>query len=183
MRAIELPWEPPVNGALPAEPPLRVLVAERTPELLRQVVAQFRLEVAERYRRRDITGDDVPETFCNRALADISEAYGAPVPWKLANDQVRWLASQAAVAKGWEPASELDARRAAAAGQLAVAGYLNGAGHGHVAVLVPPHAEDGPDCTRIAQAGRRNFSYGTLADGFGRYPSRFFIHDARRVCR
>jgi hypothetical protein len=57
---------------------------------------------------------------------------------------------------------------AAARGHLVVVGWdSKGKGSGHVAILLP----EGP----IAQAGRKNFVGRTVAEGFGKYPVRFFI--------
>ena len=138
------------------------------------VVAQFHVELAPRYQRRDVTGDGAPETFCNFFVRDVSEAMGAPVPQVRANEQVQWLGSDAARARGWAAISEHAAQGCAAEGLFVVAGWYNrNGGSGHVAVVMPSLDEDG---TFIAQAGLSNFTHGRLAQGFGPREVSFFAH-------
>ena len=167
--------------SVPVTPPLTSGSACRSPELLRAVVAQFELDAHPRYRARDLTGDGHPETFCNVALAELTAALGCLVPrilqvglelrWARANDQVRWL--RRAGAHGWVRCTSDEAQSAAERGHVAVVGWENPAGPGHVALVVP---SDGAPGVWIAQAGATNFSRGRLGSGFGQLPVEFFLH-------
>jgi len=175
---------PPAALEHDCEPPIRLRPDERSPLLLVDVVQQFQVESAERYRARDVTGDGRPETFCNRFACDVAEAAGVPLPYMLVNDLVMWLATAPGRLAGWQQVEEADARRAAELGELAVACYYNrNGGHGHIAVLVPPRPGDAPCRTYIAQAGAHNFSHGTLQSGFGGLPVSFFLHNHTRTSR
>ena len=73
---------------------------------------------------------------------------------------------------GEEGASHI-AQRMADEGQLVLVGWVNPAGPGHLAVVVPSLDEDG---VFIAQAGRVNFTRGTVAQGFGGRVVTYFAH-------
>ena len=76
----------------PALCPLTGTPGNRSGEALTALVALFHVDTAERYRRRDVTGDDKAETFCNVFVSDVTRALGCPVPHLLANQQLAWLA-------------------------------------------------------------------------------------------
>lgn len=141
------------------------------------VVAQLCLDMDKahpRYGLRDVTGDGIPESWCNVALRDFCAAMGAPVEGARANDQVTWLASEAARARGWAEVSPHAAQGCAEEGFPVVVGWHSrGAWPGHVAVLLPSLGEDG---AWIAQAGARCFSRGPLASGFGSRAVSYFAH-------
>lgn len=126
---------------------------------------------------RDVDGDGHPESWCNLFLENVCARVGCPLPPGLrANQQVAWLASDEAKAKGWEEVPRHAAESAADVGLLAVAGWMNpdATKSGHVGVHKPRR--------RFAQAGASRFSDGTLERGFGALPTRHFVN-ARLVCR
>lgn len=156
--------------------PIQSTLSDRSPERLRAVVDQFRVTTAERYRKRDVTGDGIDETFCNFFARDVSEAMNAALPQGYrANELEVWLGSKFGKAAGFEHVSEHVAQAAANEGMLAFAIWRNPTGRaGHIAVLVPAGAEPG---TWIAQAGMTNFTRGALKRGFGTVsPILFFVH-------
>lgn len=159
----------------PLNPPLRSSVTNRSPERLAFVVAQFHLETAERFRKRDTDGRPGDETFCNFAAVAITDALGVPLPQLRANAIALWLEGQVLdVHSGWERVDEHTAQRMADEGQVALAVWQNSTGGpGHIAVLVPSLDEGG---TWIAQAGAVNFTRGPLTKGFGNYEPEFFAH-------
>ncbi len=127
--------------------------------------------MGKQYLRRDVTGDGLPETFCNFFAHDVCEAYGAELPQDLVNVQVKWLdEADGGLAAGWSPVDAVEAHFCAERGILTLATWVNEHGHGHIAVLVP----SGTDQIHIAQAGRTNFIDGKLAQGFDSLPVRFF---------
>jgi hypothetical protein len=144
----------------------------RSPVALYDCIASFKVETAEKYRKRDVTGDGLPETFCNVFLADVTAALSAPVPLFLANAQVAWL-KEMGKAKGW---SMVDAHKAEVLvneGYPVVAGWSNPRGHGHVAIGCPSN-EPG---MHVAQAGSSNFTCRPIERGFGHTPFLLFAHD------
>lgn len=168
--------------ATPLKPPLTSTVQNRSPTRLAFVVAQFLLETAERFRKRDTDGRPGDETFCNFAAVAITSAMGAPLPQMRANAIALWLEGQAVdEVSQWEAINEHIAQGMADEGQVAVAVWqnheLNPDGStkpGHIAVLVPSLDEPG---TWIAQAGATNFTRGLLVRGFGEGKDiRFYGH-------
>lgn len=150
--------------------------ADRDPCRLLAIIAEHHCRGAARYRRRDVTGDGAPETWCNVFAQDVAEAMGVLLPRHArANGLVEWLASPAARELGWEEVPTAHVARAQAdAGQLAlVAWHSRGAGSGHIAVAVPSLGEPG---LWIAQAGLVNFTRGSLASGFGSRAVSYFTH-------
>lgn len=161
--------------ATPLKPPLTSTQQNRSPTRLAFVVAQFLLETAERFRKRDIDGKPGDETFCNFAAVAITSAMGAPLPQMRANAIALWLEGQSVdEVSQWEEVNEHTAQAMADEGQVAVAVWVNpSGGPGHIAVLVPSLDEPG---TWIAQAGATNFTRGLLVKGFGDKQPRFFGH-------
>ncbi len=159
----------------PLKAPLTSSVLNRSGVRLAFVVAQFCLETAERFRKRDTDGKPGDETFCNFAAVAITAAMGVPLPQMRANAIAVWLEGQVLDQySGWERVDEHTAQRMADEGQVAVAVWANSTGGpGHIAVLVPSLDEGG---TWIAQAGAINFTRGPLARGFGNYEPEFFAH-------
>lgn len=158
----------------PVVAPLQSDASNRRGELLALVVGQFAPEHAERYRRRDVTGDDKSESFCNFFVADVTTALGAPVPQMLANQQLLWLSSDEARKRGWAAVSEHAAMGCVAEGMVCVVGWYNrNGGPGHVAVAVPSLDDER---LFIAQAGARNFLAAPVKSGFGDLPVTFFVH-------
>lgn len=166
------------NITIPVTPPLTSDASNRSAQRLLAVVGQFALDADlanPRYGKRDRDGDpSTLETACNAFVRDFAAAMGMKLDGARANDQVAWLASPDARARGWASVSEHAAHGCAEEGMVAVVGWHSrGAGPGHVAVVVPSLDEPG---TWIAQAGARCFSRGLLASGFGSRAVTFFVH-------
>ena len=161
----------------PVAPPLRGDATSRSAQRLLAIVGQFALDldkVHPRYGLRDITGDGIPESYCNILVRDAVDALGLELQGARANDQVAWLASDAARQRDWATVSEHAAHGCAEEGFPVVVGWHSrGQGPGHVALVVPSLDEPG---TFIAQAGGRCFSRGLLAQGFGSRSVTFFAH-------
>lgn len=144
----------------------------RSAAALYDLLASFKVETAEKYRRRDVTGDGLPETFCNVFVHDVTTALEMPVPLLLANAQVAWF-DEVGRAKGW---SNIDVHKAevlANEGYPVVVGWSNPRGHGHVAIGCPSN-EPG---LHIAQAGSSNFTCRPVSRGFGLTPYKCWGHD------
>ncbi len=156
---------------VPVTAPLTSGTARRDARLTDQIVQQFELEISARYR------PTATSTYCNIFLSDVTKALGCEIPhwWNgrevTANTMARWLAGEEGKQNGWTPVSRRDAEIAANSGQVAVAVWGNPQGVGHVALVVPSSDE-----TQIAQAGRVNFSRGSLESGFGRREVVFYSH-------
>jgi len=143
----------------------------RSREALLAVVARVDPE-APQYQPHDVTGDGVPETFCNVFAADVCEEMGAELPRVRANAQLAWLDSETGVRAWWSPCSRVAAVAEAEAGKLVLVGWANPTGHGHIAVVVPAAA----GFLAIAQAGATCFRSRSLASGFGVRPVKFWVH-------
>lgn len=151
----------------------------RSAARLALLVSTMRVETAEKYRRRDVTGDGIPETWCNVFAADVCERMGAPIPLVKANDQHAWLLNE--VGPGnftpphWERCDAHTAQAMADQGCLAVASWANpvAGGHGHIAILMPSLGEPG---VWAAQAGAVNFTRELLQRGFGAIAPDYFVH-------
>lgn len=155
-------------------PPLVSGPGNRSPELLEQVIDQFDVESAERYRVRDITGDGRDETFCNVFFADVAEALGAPVPRVRANDLLVWLEGELGRLSGWKPATGTEAQAHAELGGFSGVLWGNPHGPGHVSVLRPAHGIVG---VCVASAGAHNANRCALIRQYGTAaPLHFFTH-------
>ncbi len=129
--------------------------------------------LAAKYSKRDVTGDGQPETFCNVFCLDVCIALGVCIPAKLASEQIAWLDSDNGREWGWIECSSVEASVAAELGQPCLAGWLNPAGHSHIAVCVPANGGSTP---YIAQAGARNFLSEPVSHGFGSHPVKYWRH-------
>lgn len=145
----------------------------RSKEALRLALASFHVETAEKYRKRDVTGDNVPETFCNIFLRDVLEALSCPIPALLANALVIWFDSELGKASGWRRVDAHQALVLVNEGYPVVAGWSNPRGHGHVAIGSPSDA----DGLHVAQAGNINFTCRPVSRGFGLIPYALWAHD------
>lgn len=154
----------------------------RSPEALTALVEKLDPERNPLWRKRDITGDGVDETFCNQFLHDALELLEAPVPkGLLARQQIEWLASDVGKAHGWREVGRAEAFQSANRGEVVVAGLLNPKKNpdgtwrsSHVALVLPTGF--GLEL-QIAQAGLSNFNAGSLTRGFGAgVTPRFFHH-------
>ena len=144
----------------------------RSKENLRATLESFHVETAEKYRKRDVTGDGEPETFCNTFLHDVTLALGCEVPWLLANAQVAWF-KEIGPAKGWRQVDAHQAEVLINEGYPVVAGWSNPRGHGHVAIG-SPSIDAG---LHVAQAGSINFTCRPISRGFGLTPYQLWAHD------
>lgn len=147
----------------------------RSAVALLEVVAMLDAEHNIAYQRRDVTGDGVPETFCNFYVHDATALLGCPIPKVRANDQVDWLEG-VGVDAGWRECGALTAADKADMGLPTVACWRNPSarGHGHIALVVP--RPEGRRGVYIAQAGASNFSCEPARSGFGNLPLQFFWH-------
>lgn len=146
----------------------------RSPAALKLVLESFHVETAEKYRKRDVTGDGLAETWCNRFLSDVTDALSCPVPFLLANAQVAWLREIGPV-KGWKMVDAHQAEILVNEGYPLVAGWSNPRGHGHVGVGSP--TPSGVSGLHLAQAGSTNFTCRPVSRGFGLTPYLLFAHD------
>lgn len=169
------PWKPVCA-------PIRSVVGQRSAAVLVSVVEQFHVETCRRYA----PGGGM--TWCNVFVWDATRALGAELPhWVAAdgrpckpgagselsaNALAGWL-QQHGPRLGWRPATHEQARHTASHGCPTVAIWPNPHGHGHVAIVLP---SPGGAPLRIAQAGARNFSTGTLEQGFGARDVDFWFH-------
>ena len=182
---IDFSWRPPVDQRLPANAPFFYALSKVRSALdLAKCAQQFQLEVAKRYTRGLLNGQPSPlaRSWCNLAVADITEAAGCPIPRSIkgkylnANEQFDWLVIAGAT-EGWERVSLERAITEVERGLIVVPAWKNPdpKESGHIAVGQPaPHRPDGQ--LWIAQAGYRNFTCGTLGSGFGRKAPTIWLH-------
>lgn len=164
--------------------PVSEAPASLGPERLNKIQeALRRLDVENNLRyRRNRQGNN--ETYCNIFTMDYAKSMGAPLPEYLdwnhdgkpdkyldANLAVKWLKGSYAPGGvssgpqvGWSKVDPSNAAELASQGYVVVAGWENPGGIGHMAVVRP---ESQPGSIVIAQAGARNFSSGTVEQGFG----------------
>ena len=171
---------------IPLDAPVQNQPGQRNAHRYDQVLNQFGVGSNPRYRPRG------GNTYCNIFVWDATRAMGAEIPhwvdqqgnparvgapgaWEMdANDTNRWLNRQGAAA-GWRRVSASEAQRHANSGAPAVASWKNPGGIGHIGMVRPGEINSrGP---AMAQAGSRNFNDGHVADGFGRRPVEYWIHD------
>jgi hypothetical protein len=113
--------------------------------------------------------------WCNRFAALVTAELGVGIIFgeygTRANDQIAWLDAGNG---GWFQVSSKDeAQRLAMEGNVVLATYYNmmpGAS-GHMALVLPL-----PGTMQIAQAGKRTFNRGSLAQGFGAINPVFYAH-------
>lgn len=126
-------------------------------------------------QRRDVTGDGVPETFCNHAVKAAADKCGVLMITGLARDMLSDIDRAAWRGGPWYAVTEQIARLAANAGLFVVAGWTNpnAKQSSHIALCRPTPA----DAARIhiGQAGRVNFNDGPVTSGFGDLPVKFWI--------
>lgn len=142
----------------------------RSPEALQKVIDDINPAGAPEYQRRDITGDGVPETFCNKFVQAVCKAMGIVILEAKANATIRWLDSAMGREQGWLECTFDFAKRAASRGELVVVCWENPAGDpGHVSVVRDAEGNH-------AQAGKTNTNKGSIESGFGNHPRRYFHH-------
>ena len=183
---------PPTPPWLPA--PLALACSDdcRSPECLRQTLAQFHVETDERYQPGSF---GCPGTRCNFLTWDATRAMECEIPHWVDNSgtgvkhhsrgahelsaagTIGWLRVFGSD-HGWQSVSSPEARALANKGRPVVATFENPdpALSSHVAMLLPTsESETEP---RIAQAGAANLFDVPLSRGFGRGKRiEFWAHD------
>lgn len=149
--------------------PVTNLPGSRSPMALNEVLDQFAVETAERFRVRDYDGNGRKDTFCNIYVSDVTRALFAEIPhqWEGKWLNVRGMAEWIRRGFGkWKRSDGWHAQFAADAGCPALVLYDPAdVVHGHIAMLTPSEGEHG---VWISQAGRSNFRRAPLLAGFGR---------------
>lgn len=161
---------------IPVDAPIKGDPKTRNATTYLRVVSQFKVESNPRHRWRN------NNTYCNIFVWDVTRAMGAEIPhWVDANGApvgvgkgrelngngtADWLI-RISSRYGWKEVGAEQAQQFANQGHPTVAAWLNPGGIGHVAMVVPGtySATLGP---AAAQAGARNFTQGTIAEGFGK---------------
>lgn len=149
----------------PPRPPTRM-------EALVKTLALMQLLGATRYKARDITGDGIPETFCNIWSADVSSVLqpASPLPRGLrANELYTWLGDN------WLEVTANEAQAHANDGTLCFAVYKNLSGPGHIAPVCPDCGDAG---IWVSHVGRTNLVRCTVGQAFGDLPVRFYVSPA-----
>ena len=158
----------------PCTAPLTCGSSQRSPAMLDEVVAQFRVKEKTRYTPVG------KATWCNIFVNDVTRALACEVPhWWLgkeltANDMLKWLGDERGLRHGWRSCNTEDAIARASLGFPTVVVWANPNGPGHIAIL--KGLQDRP-VPLIAQAGATNFERGTVLEGFGPRQVLFFPHD------
>lgn len=154
-------------------------LSPRNPKDYSAALDALKVETNPKFQKRDVTGDGVPETFCNQYVEAACTALGCFLPpGLLARQQLAWLQDPARSSPmGWLTCvNEGQAVRLARMGYPTVVGWVNPdeTKSSHVAMVRPGLSIDG---TRIAQAGARNYANAPLASGFGKLePLLWFAH-------
>lgn len=172
-----LPTTPPAQPS----PDLTEVTRRQREERVKKILAEIdQLDVDHNFLQK---GDD---TYCNIFAMTLAKKMGAelpefvkrrskeePIEYLDANKMVAWLrgtfvnrdGDKMGPAPGWQTIDAAKAAAMAQAGYVVIAGRESPGGIGHMAVVRPESS--GADDIRIAQAGRNNFSNGTLEQGFG----------------
>lgn len=183
-------WKP-VNMPLTGNP------TNRSAQRLDDILDQFNVETAERYRPYRRTGRD---TYCNIYVWDVTRTLGAEIPHYVdadgtprgypdvkgareldANATYNWLDKHGAQ-YGWREVSAEQAQRYANAGYPAVTAWHNSNGAGHVQVVCPSK-DGGFDTVRgvsVAQSGSKNTRYAHLSSTLRSSELknvRYYVHD------
>ncbi len=146
-----------------------MLCKPRSPENLVIDLESLKVETAERYQPSLYNG--VRRTKCNKFVEDACELLGVHLPkGLLAREQIAWLFSDAGSKEGWSELKADEAKLAADRGQPVVVCWTNPIPEqsSHIGMLRPK--------MRLAQAGRSNFSDGSVAQGFGSRVVRYAVH-------
>lgn len=164
----------------------------RSPECLRQVLAQFDVEHDERYKP-DTFG--CPGTRCNIATTDFTRALECEIPHVVDNNghpvkfgspgshemtalgMIGWLRVFGSD-NGWQAVAAPSARILANQGRPVVVAWThpNPAASSHIAVLLP--TPDGEPEPRVAAAGRVNVFDKPLSSSFGHAkPLEYWFHE------
>lgn len=150
------------------------------------------------YQRRDITGDRIPETFCNWFAADVLDHLGVPVPrldasagpyikphpiyrlntpFKPFSAEMLFDFFNGGGGGKWRNATKAQAVNNAKNGKAVVASAPEpfGGGQGHIAIVLPKGSASN---IHIAQAGAVNSNDMSFEAGFGSRASftKFFTY-------
>lgn len=169
------------NVGQPANPPYQNAPGNRSRSAYDQVIDQFAVHLNPRYFIRDSSGDGVDDTFCNIFAWDVMSAMGVQLPhWTYndgspapagygnggfeldANSVNSWLDNHGE-SYGWKKVSAAEAQAMANRGMPVVASQRNPGGIGHIGVVRPGEATNGP---ALAQAGLRNLNQAHVYDTF-----------------
>lgn len=126
-------------------------------------------------QRRDVTGDGIPETFCNIFVRLVLAVLGLVIPAMLCNDLIKWFAEEGE-AEGWVKVSAAEAALRAELGYPTVGVWRNkSGGHGHIVLVVPAIGGTG---MHTAQAGAKNWANAPI-EGAGLLSAAytFFTHE------
>jgi hypothetical protein len=154
-----------------------LICAPRARQRILDVVAELAPETNPRYVRRDVTGDGIPETWCNLFVREFLALLEVVTPALLANDLFEWLGAPAGKIAGWVKVDGAEAQKRADLGFPTIGVWSNTTGHGHVVAIVPAVPPTTPGIFS-AQAGFKNWSHapieraGLRASAYG-----FFTHD------
>jgi hypothetical protein len=187
---------PPAAGPVETGPPPGPALGSAYPTGARRILAAVDYVNPEQwyYQKHDITGDEVPETFCNWFVADVLDVLGVSIPrYKPADeagDYARphpiygydktktkpWSATELNRYLGrggdgkWHRASRVNAVTLANQGTAVVVSIP-----GHIALVIPGGQGE---AVRIAQAGRICGKNLRLEEGFGHREVEFFSFTA-----
>ena len=172
----EQAWVPVVPGITNTE-------GNRSPEAYNAVIDQFNVATQARYKKRN------GYTYCNIFAWDVMSAMGVDLPQRVdavtreprqfpdvkgteelnANGMAKWLAENGSK-YGWVEVSAEEAQAAANRGEPTVSVWYNPGGIGHLQVVRPTRGNDtyNPNTgVYVAQAGSKNFEYGTASTVYG----------------
>ena len=151
--------------------PPAVACMPRSPHHLQLVIDSLQLETNLRLQRRPLVPNGKVFTFCNQAVELFCDAMGVHIPkGLLARQQIAWLRSVAGREIGWAEVVPEVADVHADQGCPVLVGWTNPdeTDSSHIAMM--------REAKRIAQAGKRNFSDGSISMGFGTLPVKYFAH-------
>ncbi len=179
------------NVGQPTNPPYKNAPGQRSRTAYDKVIDQFSVATNPRYFIRDTSGDGIDDTFCNIFAWDVASAMGVQLPhWVYvdgrpapagygnggyeldANGVNDWLHDSGSK-YGWKKITEAEAQAYATQGMPVVASQNNAPGIGHIGVVRPGAATNGP---ALAQAGARNFNHGHVYDTFSRGQVEFYVN-------
>lgn len=114
-------------------------------------------------------------TWCNLFTSNVTKRLGVEIPFKLVNQQAKWIRSEGS--KVWHWCDAVEAFERANKGYPTIPIWEGPEdSHGHIAVCVPSYVlgVGKENQIAIAQSGRTNFPRGRLAQGFDSLPVRFY---------
>ncbi len=154
----------------PGAVPPTLVCAPRSPAKLAAVIDSLELTVNPLFLPQVFPGMG-KRTKCNKAVEAFCDLMGVHLPkGLLALQQIAWLNSPAARLEKWFPLISKTADEAADKGQPVLVGWVNPVPNesSHIAMM--------RRAGRIGQAGKSNFSDGTIAQGFGNRAVSFWGH-------